>query len=410
MDAVISGNKNLTESGLLAGTRVTMLTPMPVESDSRIHKECQALKQAGAEVTVISLGTDPAWTSPYFRSVSVPFPPTRQIPQGAQVSVIASPFRKAGGFLRQKAHETAIRAALDRHPADIYHAHDLPSLLYIQPHVTKTNHPFIYDSHEIWLQLPGTDIRSSDYRRLSVAEAAGIRDAASFITVSPCYAEYFARTYQCEPPSIIANAPTEMAEQATEVHRPVRLLSQSNPRPETNDESLVRAMQYLRGTAVLTIQGGLKGNDYITYLRELVQAEGLGDCVFFSGEYVPEQSVLIAQDHDIGVAVYPVDSSSFDLTLPIRFFVYMAAGLAMAMPPATAFRAFPGFSEFGITLGGVSPQEIAHSLMMLLGDRNQITRMKQRSLEHGRQWTWDRQAARLVELYAQVLRDRQRYE
>jgi glycosyltransferase involved in cell wall biosynthesis len=173
-----------------------------------------------------------------------------------------------------------------------------------------------------------------------------------------------------------------------EVHQPIRLLSQASLRPGGNEELLIKAMVHLRGKALLTIQGGGDKNTE-KRLHQLALDLQVNDIVSFTGRFAPDKAVQIAIDHDIGVNPIGPNNPNHDHGRGHRFFVFLAAGLALGTAPLASIRNWPEFDKFGFLIDTTDPKRCAASLEKVIAQPEVIFKKKQHALHCAPHYYWE---------------------
>ena len=398
-----------------------MLTNYDVVWDGRIRKQARSLAAAGAAVTVIGYGTDDcgALTNEPHQSILLERPQAgrswwqhHRIPRIVRVLISrmrtladnwCSLYAPSWWADKNQVDENLVVQVLKCEP-DVLHLYN-PSVVPTARRVMKTwAGPVVYDAGELFENyFPRSGWGVQRQRAADWAERYMSTVAAAVTTVSPSIAHVLRERFARQDVEVVLNSLHAEDFTAQEVRRPVRLLNQAGFRTTTHDHLMVEAMVHLRGLATLTMQGWFMSPAYEQQVRDFIAEHDLGDTVFLEGSYSPLECIQLASNHDVGVAVYRADTRSKDLTLANRFFTYLGAGLALAMPDVAAHRDFPEYEEFGILLDTSSAETIAESLRPLLEDPARIDRMKKAALGAYERYSWEQQERVLIGVYERVL-------
>jgi glycosyltransferase involved in cell wall biosynthesis len=173
------------------------------------------------------------------------------------------------------------------------------------------------------------------------------------------------------------------------------VLYQGGFAPHRGLETLVRSAHGLeRGVVVLMGWGQVEEE-----LRGLIAREGLEDRVRIVPPVPPGEIVARAAEASVGVIPYEPVGLNNTYTTPNKLFDYMAAGLPVAASRLPELTRFVEQGEMGLTFHPGDPAALAAALNAILADPERYERMRERSREAGRRYTWERESAKLLALY-----------
>ena len=405
----------------LTGVRIAILTNYRVLRDGRTRKEARTLAEAGAVVSVIGYGRgDEALLAgePYEPVLlERPVPKSRRWghesvwwPARVVVNTICNalqdllPRVMPGLWARTRLMDGEMVSAVVQRRPDVVHAHNVSTAAAVKRILRYRRVPVIYDAEELFDGYYADDESGRRAQRVADwAERYLAKKAAAIITVSPLIARYLATKMTRDDVTVVLNSLYSEEVSPGSVGTPVRLLNQSLIRKVAHDHLLVEAMVHLRGLATLTMMGHCIEPDYEEMIRGLIREHRLEDTVTLTGAYDPLESIQLAQGFDIGVASYRADTLSKDYTLANRFFTYLGAGLALAMPDVAAHRVFPGYDHFGILLDTSSSEALAASLRPLILDPARIETLKASAYQASCHYSWEQQEPVLLSVYDRIL-------
>ena len=171
------------------------------------------------------------------------------------------------------------------------------------------------------------------------------------------------------------------------------ILSVGTVQPRKNYQRLIQALAQVKGEIKLVIAGG-KGWSYENILAE-VDKQGLQGRVHFPG-FVAEAD-LPALYSAATIFVYPSLYEGFGLPI----LEAMACGLPVIASDQSSLPEVVGKAGLLIKPGEV--EAIATAINRLLGDEALRQALSSAGLARAAEFTWDKMAAQLVELYQQVL-------
>ena len=406
----------------LQGVAVCIAVASDVVNDGRVRKEARSLVNAGAIVTVVGQGrkVSPSLADEPYRVVLASQRLAKTIYSLLQRRYIRSVVKALKSVVRAlrpgggrsfsvrsmpKFYNAGMVDLIVAAKPDVVHAHNVYTLTAATKAADQVGAKLIYDARELfdgyfrqaWALKMGAQEQADQIETLGMARADGV------LTVSPLIAAHLEKRFGREDITVLYNSLPFEEMSPEPVHQPVRILNQAGFRSTTWDHLIVEAMVHLRDVATLTMQGRFQRQDYREYVEEIIAKNGLQEVVTLTGEYDPLDSIRLAHGFDVGVGTYQPDTVSKDLTLANRFFTYLNAGVALALPDVAAHRDFPGYGEYGILLDTTNAETIAASLRPLLEDPARISAMKRAALAAAPEYSWDRQSEKLVELYRRVL-------
>ena len=395
--------------------------------DSRVQREAIALADAGHRVTLLCVSPGGMLPDSLTSAVKV----IARYPEGAPPA--SNPFatpRGAGriGRLADRAwwilryrRDAADwgRWAIERAgPTDVWHLHDFPALASIAVRLPATT-SFVYDSHEVFLEsgtaarLPGPlrAILRRQERRLA-------RRAVALVTVNDACADALAplgvtRTVVVHnfPPATGDVADDGRLRRAARVPADAPLvLSHGALTTERGLEQLVDAVATptLAGTHLVCMGFGSLGPG----LLERAEALAIRDRVHVLPAVPPDD--LVAWVAGADVSAMPIQPSTLNhrLSTPNKLFESLAAGVPVVASD------FPAVAHVVLDdpdgpLGAVcDPTDVVaiagaiHRLLSQAPDEREALRARCRHASEERM-RWPQAAARLVELYRDLLRNGQ---
>jgi glycosyltransferase involved in cell wall biosynthesis len=391
--------------------------------DTRVRKEAASLAAAGHAVRIVALRT--------------PGSAAREAAGGVEVVRV-----RPAGWAGRRGPLHALELLLwyermaplgreaERRPADVVHAHDLPTLGPARRAARRLGAALVYDDHELYTEKVGSGwpsgggrLRRAGYalftRWLRAAGAAcerrWVRGLSGHVTVSDAIADEIARRYGVPRPVVVANC------------RPFRP-------PGPGDGRLRRAAGAPPGTRLVLFVGTFPGSgaghtelvDVLPLLpadvrlvflgpgwgkealRRRAGAMGLGDRAAFLPPVPSEEVPAWLADADASVVPNELINLSNLYALPNKLFESMLAGTPVVAGDSPEMRRVLTEFPAGVLYRTGDPGDLAARLREVL-DAPPAVRAAWR--EAGRAaasgpWSWERQAERLVALYDEILAGR----
>ena len=424
--------------------KVCMLVTNPVNNDPRVRREAATLVQAGYDVVVIGVqgkeSTPEEWLDGY-RVVRVPLPrpllrrnlihlfllwlkgvaprlytvlrdryrnvnPRKLVdtsqtrPPLPKRSKLRSDLLNIIYILRLNLRMA--RAAL-RQGADVYHAHDLDTLLAGYVAGRRAGKKLVYDFHELYTEQFKEGVKTGVWRYYySLLERALVRKTDLRLTVCESLGDWVTQRYGTNGVLTVRNVPVYQPPTPGPADRgrePVILYHGGYFR-DRGLEQLIESAQYLkRGRIVFRGFGELED-----HLRALVRERGVEGRVSFAPPVPMLDLVRTAAEADIGVIPYIPFCLNNRFCLPNKLFEYLMAGLAVAGSDLPELRKVIVGYNVGLVFNPEDPQDIAKVLNEMLGDATRLEGMKRNALLAARtSYNWEVEAQKLVKGYQMTL-------
>ena len=405
--------------------RVGMVLYGDLAYDGRVRREAVTLARAGHRVTLVCLeGTEGTPDLPLGVDVLVRRPTATSVlpgasnPDSGRAGGRLSRLVRQGRWLVDYARNVRSwgRLAIDAcWPVDIWHAHDLPSLVAVAPAISS-GVPVIYDSHELFLEAGAAS-------RLPAVARALLRRYERYLV---------ARVVAV----ITVNEP--LARILRHRYRPKRLVIVYNaaPRwdpPTQRPDHLRQALGLGPDVPVVLYHGAFSADRGLVPLAEAMLAPGLerahlayvgfgvmtGELVALSREprFSGRIHVLpaVSQEDlpewvasaDVGVMPNQPTSPNERLSTPNKLFESLAAGIPVVTsdyPERRRIVVDDPDGPLGETCDPTDPLSIGEAIRRIVDlDPAAYADLRRRCLKAAHErWNWETEAEKLVALYADV--------
>jgi glycosyltransferase involved in cell wall biosynthesis len=142
---------------------------------------------------------------------------------------------------------------------------------------------------------------------------------------------------------------------------------------------------------------------YVPKLKKFAQKNALGRVVFLQS-VDPDQVLDAVSAYDIGLPLLEASQKSYFNALPNKFFHYIMAGLAIAVPPLPAMAEIIKREGIGCVAQSIDAKAVAKMLNEL--DSKEIIGYKKRSLELAKRMNAEIEMDKLLAMYQELLVDR----
>jgi glycosyltransferase involved in cell wall biosynthesis len=296
-------------------------------------------------------------------------------------------------------------------PADIYHAHDLNTLMAGWRAKRKYGGNLVYDSHELYVERNA--LRNSPRITkvlLRKMEGFFLKSTDRIITVCDSIANEFSKrySYPFDHIKVIMNAPAFQ-----EDVKPFSLRKKLDI-PENKKillyigritvnrglEQIIQSMNSLDEFVFVIMGYGAKV--YIKQLKSYIEKEGFTDRVFFFGPVPHEEVVNYAASADLGIAAIQNVCLSYYFCAPNKIFDYISAGIPVVGSNFPEIDKICNSYKIGLTFDPKDPENIAQAVNCIVSDPVRYHQMKENALKASLIFNWENEEKKLNSLYAEL--------
>ena len=241
-------------------------------------------------------------------------------------------------------------------------ANDLDTLLPNYLVAKKLGIPLVFDSHEIFTEMPALQGRWTQ-KVWKLLELKLVPKLEWMITESESYAKWFVEEYSVHKPLVISNLPRRVSmPKKKESHVPKIVLYQGTLNPYRGIPETITAMKYL-DNAVFKIAGdGPKKRDY----QELALQLGVENKVKFLGRLHPNDLRHETLKADVGISLEQNGGASYLYSLPNKVGDYIQARVPVLMINFPEMLRVKNHFNVGEIIDNHEPANIAKALQVIL--------------------------------------------
>ncbi|MBK1894724.1 glycosyltransferase [Chryseobacterium paridis] len=314
-------------------------------TDQRIEKVCRTLHENGYEVELI--GNDWAGAEEMKR----PYPFSR-------IPLISKSLKTAYFEFNWKLYQELKKKA-DQHT--ILHANDIDALLPNYLIAKKLNIPLVFDSHEIFSEMPAIQGKMSQkmWRNL---EQRMLPKLKFMITASGSYAQWFKKKYHVDA-VVVQNAPRKI-DFTIDIpdNEPKIMLYQGAINPFRGIDKAILAMHHLDHVIFKIAGDGPMKKEY----EDLVIKENLQDKVQFLGKLLPEKLRKVTITADIGMSIEENGGESYLYSLPNKVLDCIQAKVPLIMAGLPEMQNIKNQFDVGEIIKDHQPESIAAAINKVL--------------------------------------------
>lgn len=314
-------------------------------TDQRIEKVCRTLYENGYDIELI--GND--WNGA--EEMSRPYSFSR-------IQLVSKSLKTAYFEFNWKLYHQLKKKA-DKHT--ILYANDLDALLPNYLVAKKLNIPLVFDSHEIFSEMPAIQGKMSQ-KLWRYLEKTIVPKIKLMITASSGYANWFKNRYGISP-VVVQNAPRKLDfTQEIPDNNPKILLYQGAINPFRGIEKAILAMHHVENVVFQIAGDGPRKKEY----EELVLKENLQDKVQFLGKLHPDDLRKITLTVDCGMSIEENGGESYYYSLPNKVLDCIQARVPLLLSDLPEMQNVKNQFDVGEIIKNHEPSTIAEAIKTVL--------------------------------------------
>lgn len=314
-------------------------------TDQRIEKVCRTLHENGYDIELIGNNWGGA------EEMSRPYPFSR-------IQLISKNLKTAYFEFNWKLYHELKKKA-DKNT--ILHANDLDALFPNYLIAKKLDIPLIFDSHEIFSEMPAIQGKMSQ-KLWRYLERSVVPNIKFMITASSGYANWFKNQYGIDP-VVVQNAPRKLTfNPEIPENNPKILLYQGVINPFRGIDKAILAMKHLDGVIFKIAGDGPKKKEY----EELVIKENLQNKIQFLGKLLPEDLRKITLTADCGMSIEENGGESYFYSLPNKVLDCIQARVPLILSNLPEMQNIKMQFDVGEIIKDHQPENIANSINLIL--------------------------------------------
>ena len=314
-------------------------------TDQRIEKVCRTLHENGYDVELIgnNWGGEEEMERPY------PFYRIQHSARSLRFAYVEFQ-KKLYSELKKRADKKTVLLANDLDAL-------LPNVLIAK----KLNIPLVFDSHEIFTEMPAIQGRWTQkvWRLLERNLVPGMK---YMMTESYSYAEWFKNAYGVDP-VVVRNIPrklpppTELPQNGPKIILYQGVINQSRGIPQA-----IKAMKDVQNAVFKIVGDGPKRKEY----EKLVADSGLGEKVQFLGKMFPDDLRKVTKTADVGLSLEENGGVSYLYSLPNKVADYIQARVPSVMINFPEMQRVHNEFKVGELIDNHDPKVIAERINIVL--------------------------------------------
>jgi glycosyltransferase involved in cell wall biosynthesis len=265
--------------------------------------------------------------------------------------------------------------------------------------------PLVYDSHEIFCEVPELQANPSKKKIWESLEKRIVPKLKYGITVNESIAAYFKEKYKT-PFMAVRNIPDyrkpdrikSRKDLALPEDRKIVILQGAGINVQRGAEELVEAFRYLDQRYLLLIVGS---GDVIGQLKNNVKRFGLEQHVVFVDKMPATELRQYTLNADLGVTIDKDTNLNYHFSLPNKVFDYMHAGIPVLASRLPEIEKLVTSYDIGTFIENHDPEHIASQIDSFLNSEAYAI-CKQNTLRAANDNNWPQEKQKLMTLFNEV--------
>ena len=362
-----------------------------LSTDQRVHKVCNTLYKLGFDVTLVGRR----------QRKSLPLAERDYITKRMFLLFEKGPFFYAEYQIR-------LFLYLLFHRADILVSNDLDTLLpnYLMSKLKYAN--LIYDSHELFCEVPELQASPSKKKLWKRLERWIFPKLKTVFTVNDSIAKIYGDEYNMKL-KVVRNIPL-LSNQAkiqqlnkSDLDLPtgkkIIVLQGAGINIDRGAEEAVEAMQYVNDAVLVIIGSG----DVMDILKQMVIGLKLDDKVKFIGKVAFEKLLQYTQHADLGLTLDKDTNINYRFSLPNKLFDYIHAGVPVLASNLTEIQKIIFQYSIGDCIDNHHPQHIADKINHILNETETLQIWKKNTKIAAADLNWEKEEQELIAVYEKFL-------
>jgi glycosyltransferase involved in cell wall biosynthesis len=258
--------------------------------------------------------------------------------------------------------------------------------------------PLVYDSHELFTEIPELIGHPAKKRLWAIAEQVCIRRAKCVITVSEGIARELNLRYGVKP-LVVRNLPGKQRDRAAIKEENPTLIYQGVLNVGRGLELAIDMMAYLSCCRLLVVGSG----DVEASLRLRVVERGLSDRVEFLGVVDPQELPQVTGRAWLGLSLEEDMGLSYRYALPNKVFSYIACGVPVLVSDLPEMRSIVESYHVGIVATTRDTEKLAGIVTDFIENQKFRDDLVRNTIVASEVLCWDNESSALLDAVGKAL-------
>lgn len=285
---------------------------------------------------------------------------------------------------------------------DILLSNDLDTLLPNFIIARFFNKKLVYDSHELFTEVPELTHRPKVQKVWLRIEEFIFPKLKNVITVNQVIADVYAKKYQV-PVDVIRNiskklpafVPDQNLANKVKDNRKMLILQGSGINRDRGAEEAVEMMQYLEDFLLVIVGGG----DVFEDLKLSISRLQIQDKVLIVGKLPYDELLEYTKIADLGLSLDKGTNLNYEYSLPNKVFDYIQCQIPLLVSNRRVVAKLVKDNEIGAVFEEHIPKKMAKKVEEIFTDKEQLKRWHANLKKTAEMYNWENESKRLQEIY-----------
>lgn len=285
---------------------------------------------------------------------------------------------------------------------DILLANDLDTLLPNFLIAKLFGKKLVYDSHELFTEVPELTHRPSVQNVWLWIEKFIFPKLKNVITVNQIIADIYKEKYKV-PVLVIRNIAHRLErlnvnkKLAEEVKgdKKMLILQGSGINKDRGAEEAVKMMQYLKGFVLLIIGSG----DVFEDLKDLIKQYNVAEKVKILGRLPYDELLEYTKIADLGLSLDKGTNLNYEYSLPNKVFDYIQCHIPLLVSNRKVVAQLVEREKIGQVFENHDPKEMADLVKQIFEDKNRYQSWKTNLEKVAEKYNWESESLKLIDFY-----------
>jgi len=353
-------------------------------SDQRVHKICTTLQNMGFNILLIG------------RKLKN----SKPLKRNYQTLRMHLWFKK--GFLFYANYNLALFFKLLFLKKNVLLANDLDTLLPNFLIHKIFNIPLVYDSHELFTEVPELTSRPRVKKVWQGIEKSIFPKLKQVCTVNQSIADIYANKYNI-PVKVVRNIAPAFAYKSINKDfkdkikgsKKMLILQGGGINIDRGAEEAVKMMQYLNNCILYIIGGG----DVFETLKKLVVDLALADKVIIKDKIPYQELMQYTQIADLGLSLDKNTNLNYEYSLPNKVFDYIQSNTPLLVSNRIEVAKLVIDNNIGAVATSLNPKDLATQITQILSDKVMLKKWKNNLKTAAKTLTWENESKKIIKIY-----------
>lgn len=348
-------------------------------TDQRVEKVCKSLHENAYQIELIgnNWGGEPEMSRPYFFK---------------RISLKSKILRFAYLEFQWKLYKELMKRANEN---SILLSNDLDALLPNYLVSKRKKIPMIWDSHEIFTEMPSVTNRWVQHI-WRLLEKSIVPKLKYTMIANDSYADWFVKNYGIKRPVVVRNLPKKLPSPKLTDNNPKIILYQGAINFSRGIDKMIEAMQLIEGAEFHIAGRGPMTDEY----KDLVRKLNLENKVTFLGNLHPDELRIITEKADVGLSIEENKGLSYYYSLPNKISDYIQARVPVVVSKFPEMQKIVEKYNVGEFISSHEPKHLAEKIKIVLekGKGSYLPLLETAAKD----LCWENEEPKLLELFDRV--------